>query len=145
MKLGQYTKSRSLIIMNTIPSVYEIIITGYENRKKLKFTVKHLPVCLNSLKSTAEFIFEGFLTLLRHRSRFLERYRSYRGMGEERERETEVTCKVPLTFTPNRPRHGRQSGDIKGPTAACEIETYDYTYCVLQSDKPFSEQNLGYR
>ena len=66
MKLGQNTKSRSLIIMNTIPSVYDVIVTDYENPKKLKFTVKLLPICLNSLKSTREFIFDGFLTLWRH-------------------------------------------------------------------------------
>ena len=47
MKLGQNTKSRSLIIMNNIPSVYDVIVTGYENHEKLKFTVKLLPICLN--------------------------------------------------------------------------------------------------
>ena len=34
MKLGQSTKSRSLIIMSTNSSVYDFIVTGYENRKK---------------------------------------------------------------------------------------------------------------
>ena len=64
---------------------------------------------------------------------------------EEREREhTEVTCNVPLTFTPDRARHGRQSGVIKGPTAAHEIENYNFTHCVLQSHDPFSERNFGY-
>ena len=52
--------------MSTIPSVYDVIVTGYENRKKIKFTVKLLPICLNSLKSTTEFIFDSFLILWRH-------------------------------------------------------------------------------
>ena len=66
MKLGESTKSRSLIIISTIFSAYDVIITGYENRKKLKFTVKLLPICLINTKSTTEFIFDGFRALWRH-------------------------------------------------------------------------------
>ena len=34
MKLGQNTKSRSLIIMNTISGVFDVIVTSYEIREK---------------------------------------------------------------------------------------------------------------
>ena len=46
MKLGQNTKSRSLIIMNIISGVYDVIVTSYENRDKIQIygeTTSNMP------------------------------------------------------------------------------------------------------